>query len=331
MTQLSIPRSPVPPFLLSLSNLQLFAICVLIWGSTWFAITFQLGHVAVEMSVGYRFLLASAVLFVFCRWRRMALNFTRAQHADLFLFGAGLFSISYILVYYAETFVVSGMVAIGYSTSPMIAMFFSRVFFGTPMTRHVAAGAVLGIAGIVCVFWHEFGNLSVSRNAELGAILTMLSVFASGVGNMIAMRTQRRGLPTWTSMAWGMFYGGALSLIIGVATGKSFAIESGANYWLSLVYLSIFGSIITFACFLTLMKRIGAAPASYVGVMVPIIALTISFFFEKFIWGWLTTIGVALSVLGNVAMLRGKSAVDHQETKQVLSVSSESSGGIDDG
>ena len=181
------------------------------------------------------------------------------------------------------------------------------------------------------MFWHEFGNLSVSRNAELGAILTMLSVFASGVGNMIAMRTQRRGLPTWTSMAWGMFYGGALSLIIGVATGKSFAFESGANYWLSLVYLSIFGSIITFACFLTLMKRIGAAPASYVGVMVPIIALTISFFFEKFIWGWLTTIGVALSVLGNVAMLRGKSAVDHQETKQVLSVSSESSGGIDDG
>ena len=289
---------------MSFSNLQLFAICVLIWGSTWLAITFQLGSVAVEMSVGYRFLFASAVLFAFCRWRKMPLNFTRSQHADLFLFGAGLFSVSYILVYYAETFVVSGMVAIGYSASPMIAMFFSRLFFGTPMTTRVAVGAVLGIAGIVCVFWHEFGNLSVSRNAELGAILTMLSVLASGAGNMVALRTQKRGLPTWTSMAWGMLYGGGLSLVIGLATGKSFAVESTMSYWLSLVYLSIFGSIVTFACFLTLMKRVGAAPASYVGVMVPIIALTISFFFEKFVWGWLTTIGVALSVLGNVAMLR---------------------------
>jgi drug/metabolite transporter (DMT)-like permease len=265
------------------------------------------------MSVGYRFLLASAVLFAFCRWRKMPLNFTRAQHADLFFFGAGLFSVSYILVYYAETFVVSGMVAIGYSASPMIAMFFSRVFFGTPMTARVAAGAVLGITGIVSVFWHEFGNLSVSRNAELGAIVTMLSVLASGAGNMVAMRTQKRGLPTWASMAWGMLYGGALSLAIGVATGKSFAIETSAGYWLSLVYLAIFGSIITFACFLTLMKRIGAAPASYVGVMVPIIALTISFFFEKFAWGWLTTIGIVLSVLGNVAMLGGKNAGENQK------------------
>ena len=291
---------------MSLSNLQLFAVCVFIWGSTWLAITFQLGHVAVEMSVGYRFLLASAVLFAFCRWRKMPLQFTRSEHTDLFFFGASMFSVSYILIYYAETFIVSGMVAVGYSASPMISMFFSRLFFGTPITSRVTLGATLGIAGIVCVFWHEFGNLSVSRNAELGAILTMLSVVASTAGNMVAMRTQKRGLPTWTSMAWGMLYGGALSLVIGLATGKSFAIEYSASYWLSLAYLSIFGSIITFACFLTLMKRIGAAPASYVGVMVPIIALTISIFFENFVWGWLTTVGVVLSVLGNIAMLGGK-------------------------
>ena len=291
---------------MSLSNLQLFAVCVFIWGSTWLAITFQLGHVAVEISVGYRFLLASAALFAFCRWRKMPLHFTRSEHTDLFFFGASMFSVSYILIYYAETFIVSGMVAVGYSASPMISMFFSRLFFGTPITSRVTLGATLGIAGIVCVFWHEFGNLSVSRNAELGAILTMLSVVASTAGNMVAMRTQKRGLPTWTSMAWGMLYGGALSLVIGLATGKSFTIEYSASYWLSLAYLSIFGSIITFACFLTLMKRIGAAPASYVGVMVPIIALTISIFFENFVWGWLTTVGVVLSVLGNIAMLRGK-------------------------
>lgn len=291
---------------MAFSNLQLFATCVIIWGSTWIVITFQLGSVAPEMSVGYRFLLASAALFAFCRWRRLPLSFTPSQHADLLLFGASMFSVSYILVYYAETFIVSGMVAVGYSASPMISMLFSRMFFGTPITRQVVTGALFGVVGIVCVFWPEFGKLSVSRNAELGALLTILSVLASAAGSMVAMRTQRRGLPTWTSMAWGMFYGGALALVFGAALGKPFTVELTVAYWLSMVYLAMLGSIVTFFCYLTLLGRIGAAPASYIGVMVPIVALTISFFFEKFTWGWLTTVGVILSVLGNVVMLRGK-------------------------
>ncbi|MEO8103015.1 MAG: EamA family transporter [Betaproteobacteria bacterium] len=293
------------------SNLQLFATCVLIWGSTWLVITFQLGSVAPEMSVGYRFLLASAALFAFCRWRRMPLQFSPSQHLDLFLFGAAMFSVSYILVYYAETFIVSGMVAVGYSASPLLNMLFSRLFFGTPMTTRVASGAVFGIAGIVCVFWPEFGKLSVSRNAELGALLTVLSVVASAAGSMVAMRTQRRGLPIWTSMAWGMLYGGGLALLIGVALGKPLTFDASPGYVLSIVYLALLGSIITFGCYLTLLSRIGAARAGYIGVMVPIVALTVSFFFEKFAWGWLTTIGVCILLVGNVLMLRGKTAGAH--------------------
>jgi drug/metabolite transporter (DMT)-like permease len=288
------------------SNLQLFAVCVLIWGSTWIAITFQLGKVAPEMSVGYRFLLASAVLFAFCRIRAIPLAFPRRRHLDLAIFGASMFCISYILVYYAETFIVSGMVAVGYSMSPMISMLMARAFFGTPMTLRVAAGSLFGIAGIVCVFWPEFGQLSVSRNAELGALLTLLSVVASALGSMAAMRNQKLGLPTWPSMAWGMLYGGTLALVVGVVSGRSFDIEWTTGYGLSLVYLAVLGSIITFASYLTLIKRIGAAPASYIGVMTPVVALTISFLFEKFAWSSLTTVGVALCVGGNIVML-GKS------------------------
>ncbi len=286
------------------TNLQLFLTCVAIWGSTWLVITFQLGSVAPEMSVGYRFLMASAVLFGWCKWRGLSLRFAFRHHVDLLLFGASMFCISYIFVYYAETYIVSGMVAVAYSASPMIAMLLSRLFFGTPMKPRVAAGATLGIAGIVCVFWNEFGKLHESRNAELGAWFTVLSVLASSLGSMVALRTQKRGFSTWTSMAWGMFYGGVMALAIGALLGKPFTFEWTAGYALSLVYLAVLGSIVTFACYLTLMERLGAAPASYVGVMVPVVALAVSFFFEKFDWGWLTTLGVVLSVAGNVAMLK---------------------------
>ena len=294
-----------------MSNLQLFAVCVLIWGSTWIAITFQLGQVAPEMSVGYRFLLASTALFAFCRMRRLPLRFGLVPHLDFVMLGASMFCISYIFVYYAETFIVSGMVAVGYSASPMINMFLSRIFFGTPVTPRVTTGALLGVVGIVCVFWPEFGKLSTNRSTEMGALLTVLAVFASAAGSMIAMRTQQRGYPTWSSMAWGMFYGGLLALLIGALFGKHFTFEDSTGYVLSMLYLAMFGSIITFACYLTLIKRLGAARASYVGVMVPVAALVLSFFFEKFAWGWLTTVGVALSIAGNIAMLRGKNSERH--------------------
>ena len=293
------PSSSMPT-----STLQLFAICVLIWGSTWIAITFQLGNVAPEMSVGYRFLLASAILFIYCRWRRLPLSFTPKQHADFVMLGASMFCVSYLFVYYAETYIVSGMVAVAYSASPMINMLASRLIFGTRMTVRVAIAALFGIAGIVCVFWPEFGKLSVSRNAELGALLTVLSVLASSAGSMVAARNQKLGHVTWSSMAWGMFYGGGLALLIGMAMGQAFSFQFTRPYVLSLVYLSLFGSIVTFGCYLTLIERIGPARSAYVGVMVPIFALVISFFFEKLAWGWLTTIGVALSVIGNIVMLR---------------------------
>ena len=287
------------------SNLQLFAVCVLIWGSTWIAITFQLGSVAPEMSVAYRFLLAAAAMFAFCRWQKLSLHFNRRQHLDLLMFGASLFCISYILVYYAETYIVSGMVAVAYSGMPMINMVAARIFFGTPMTVRVAVAALFGIAGIACVFWPEFAHLSSSRNVSLGMLFTVLSVFASCAGSMMATRTQKRGYPTWSSMAWGMLYGGLLALIFGLAMGRAITFENTPGYVLSLAYLAVMGSIITFGCYLTLLERIGAAKSAYIGVMVPIVALTISFFFEKFAWGYLTTAGVTLSIIGNIIMLRG--------------------------
>jgi drug/metabolite transporter (DMT)-like permease len=293
------------------SNLQLFSICVLIWGSTWFAITFQLGEVAPELSVAYRFLIASAALFAFCRWRGYGLRFSATGHRDLFVFGAGMFCISYILVYHAELYIVSGMVAVAYSASPMINMWASRLFFGTPVTARVTLIAALGIVGIACVFWQEFSKLSSSRNLELGVIFTVLSVFASSAGSMVAMRTQKRGFATWPSMAWGMLYGGALAFVYALLIGRPLVMEWSPSYLATLLYLALFGSIITFGCYLTLLKRIGAARSSYVGVMVPVVALVVSFFFENLAWGWMTTLGVTLLVIGNVLVLRSPSAPQH--------------------
>ena len=175
-----------------MSNLQLFAASVAIWGSTWFAITFQLGRVEPEASVTYRFLLAALLLFAFCGIRRLPLRFPLRDHAWIAGQGVMMFGASYIFVYYAEQHIVSGLVAVGFSASPLIGMFGQRLFFGTPITARIAAGSVLGIAGIGLVFAPELGNFREGDRPVLGAAFTIVSVLFSMLGSLVAHRNHRR-------------------------------------------------------------------------------------------------------------------------------------------
>ena len=287
-----------------MTNLQLFVTCVAIWGSTWLAITYQLGRVPAEASVFYRFLLASLILFAYGAVRRLPLRYPGREHLWLALFGISMFGVSYIFVYYAEEHVVSGLVAVGYSASPLLGMIGLRICFGTPMTGRMATGSILGIAGITLVFWPEFAKMDAGSQVALGAFYTALAVILSSVGSMIAHRNHDAKLPVWQSMAWGMLYGALFSLAVTLATGKALAFEWTLPYVASLLYLTILGSVVAFGAFLTLLNRIGAARSGYIGVMVPIVALVISSFFEGFSWHALTWLGIAISVAGNVLVLR---------------------------
>ena len=287
-----------------MSNLQLFAASVAIWGSTWFAITFQLGHVEPEASVTYRFLLAALLLFAFCGIRRLPLRFPLRDHTWIAGQGVMMFGASYVFVYFAEQHIVSGLVAVGFSASPLIGMFGQRLFFGTPITARIAAGSLLGIAGIGLVFAPELGNFREGDRPVLGVVFTMVSVLFAMLGTLVAHRNHDAGIPMWQSTAWGMLYGALFAAVWTAAAGKSFAFEATPAYVLSLIYLVVFGSVLAFGSYLTLLGRIGAARSGYVGVMVPIVALVISASFEGFHWQAATLVGIAISLLGNVLVLR---------------------------
>lgn len=289
-----------------MNNLTLFAGCTAIWSTTWLAITFQLGTVAPEVSVAWRFLLAALIVAAWCRLRRLSLRFSSAEHAALALMGIAMYSAGYIFVYQAETHLASGLVAVGYSASPLLSMFGLRLFFRQPVTARMALGSLLGIAGIGLVFWPEFARLSQSREAGLGAFFTGLAVLVSTVGGLLAHRNHRRGLRGWPTMAWSMGYGALFAFAVALALGRPVAIDMSPVYLVSLCYLAFFGSVLAFGAWLTLMGRIGPAGASYVGVMVPVVALVISTLFENLAWHPLMVAGMAVSVAGNVLVLRSE-------------------------
>ena len=265
-----------------LKNWQLFAICVLTWGTTWFAITFQIGHVAPEVGVAMRFALAGAVILVLCVLRQESLHFTPSQHAIFALQGSFMYGVSYVCVYHAEQHLVSGLVAVGYSASPLVAGLGARALFGVNLRPRFILGGLLGIAGVALIFWPEFARTTGDRNTLLGALFTVGSVLLSTVGSLTASRNRSRGLPFWPALGFGMLYGAAASALLALMQGQSFVPPAIASWWLSLLYLALAGSVLTFACFLTLQERIGPGPTGTIGVMTPLLALLVSMAFEGF-------------------------------------------------
>lgn len=285
-------------------NALLYGITVLIWGSTWLAIKFQLGPVAPELSVAYRFTLASLLIFGFMLVRGLRLGFDRRSHAFMALQGFLLFSLNYILVYLAEGYVTSGLVAVIFSTIILFNVVFGALFLGSPVRARVAAGAILGIVGLALIFRTEMAGLELTGGKAMGLTLATIGAASASLGNIVSARNQRAQLPVVQTNAYGMLYGALLMFGIAIVRGATFQIEGSLEYLGSLLYLALFGSVIAFGSYLTLLGRIGADRAAYVTVLFPVIALLLSAFFEDLELTGVQFLGVILVLLGNFFVLR---------------------------
>ncbi|NIS89284.1 MAG: EamA family transporter [Woeseiaceae bacterium] len=286
-----------------MSNLVLYLITVLVWGSTWFAIEFQLGTVEPEVSIVYRYALASLLLFGWCKYKRLDLSFKLREHGWFILLGTFLFGLNYFLAYRAQIYITSALNAIAFSTIVWMNILNARIWFGVRAGRRILSGSLLGIAGIVILFAPQIRDISVTDAVFFGSMLAVIGALTASFGNMVSQGAQKSGLPVVQSNAWGMFYGALLSAITSVLAGHTFSFDWSAGYIGSLVYLTVFGSIIAFGAYLTLLGRIGAHKAGYAMVMFPVAALILSMVFEGFKLDWPIVVGTLLVLAGNIFVL----------------------------
>jgi drug/metabolite transporter (DMT)-like permease len=287
-------------------NTFLYLITVLIWGSTWLAIKFQLGVISPELSIAYRFGLAAIILIFFSLLRRLPMGFSLKTHVFFALQGFLLFSLNYILVYLAEGYLTSGLVAIIFSLIIVLNVFFGAIFLGNPVRVRVMIGAGLGLLGLVFVFWPELTSLSLSSQKIVGMILAFIATVSASLGNVVSARNQRHELPVIQTNAYGMLYGAVFMLVTAIFRGAALQFDTSPSYVLSLFYLAIFGSVIAFGSYLTLLGRIGLDRAAYVTVLFPVIALLLSTIFEDLRWGIYQLLGVLLILFGNAAVVTRK-------------------------
>ena len=292
--------------LMSANILFLYGTTVLIWGTTWLGIKFQLGSVDPMVSVLYRFIAAAMILMAYCKLAGLKMRFRLKDHVFMALQGMFLFSINYWVIYLASVHLTSGLVAVIFSSIVFMNMINGAVLMGSSIRFNVVVGGAIGIAGIAIVFWPDISSFSLSDKAVLGVMLTAVSTFMASLGNIISARHQKNELPVIQTNAYGMAYGALIMGIIVIAGSKAFNFDMSFRYVGSLFYLVIFGTVIAFGCYLKLIGKIGADRAAYATMLFPIVALAISTVYEGYQWSAHNMIGMVLVLIGNGLVINKK-------------------------
>ena len=284
----------------------LFALPAIIWGSTWFAIKFQLGVVDPLVSVSYRFLLAGLLLILFCLITGKPMKFSLREHLLMALLGLSLFGINYWFVYQAETMLTSGIVAVIFSLIIFFNIFFNAVLLKGKIRTEVVIAAVLGVTGTALLFKNEWRNFSLGSKESVVFLLCLGGLISASLGNILSAYKQKKKIPVLQANGFGMLYGGLSMLALVLILQKPIAFDTRLTYAISLAYLALFGSIVAFTSYLKLLGEIGPDRSVYVTLITPAIALLISTFYEDYRWDLYAFLGLILLFSGNFLAVRFK-------------------------
>jgi len=288
--------------LAAMNAIFLYPLVVLIWGTTWIALKWQLGVVAIPLSIAYRFGLAALILFAWLAWQRR-LQPPRGK-AALWVLGQGLclFCCNFVCFLQASQTLASGLVAVVFSSATLWNALLARLIHGRVLAPRVLAGGLLGLAGLLALFWPEIGRATnAGGSASLqGLAWALAGTLCFSTGNLLSAALQGRGLAPAQTNAWGMLVGTLVLLSYCLLAGVPFGYEPGWRYSAALLYLAIPGSVIGFTAYLTLVGRLGPERAAYATVLFPVVALNVSAWAEGYEWSAPALLGLALVMAGNV-------------------------------
>ena len=289
-----------------MNNLILFTATLFCWSPTWYLIKFQLGYVDPLVSVFYRFVSASLIIFVYLIIKRKSLKFSFNRHIWFLFFGTCLYSLNYVFFYTSNTYLVSAFPAIVFSTVVIMNILGEWFYFKKRPTVNTLIGATIGMIGIIIIFNEEIFNFSFNNGTHIGLFLALLGTFCASTGNMVHQRNLNNNFPLIQTIAFAMLYGSLITLLITQLNNTELLFEFTFRYIASLAYLSVFGSIFAFIFYLKLLEKVGPGRAGYVGVVMPVIALLISTIFENLKWQIDLIIGLPILLIGAVLVINQK-------------------------
>lgn len=281
-----------------------FIIFTAIWGSTWIVIRSQLGIVPPQWSVTYRFVLAAIAMAGIAALKKEPLNLGRKGALAALFLGFTQFCVNFNAVYLAERHITSGVVATVFALLLIPASLMGWALLGHRPSRRFLLSSLVAVGGIALLFVHEIReHPSDSSEVVAGIALTLVGMLGAAIANVVQARREIRRFPLFAMLAWSMAAGAMIDGAIAFSMTGPPVLDPRPAYWLGVLYLALFASVITFSLYYPVVRKIGPAKAAYSSVIVPIIAMGFSTALEHYRWTGLTITGALLALGGMVAAL----------------------------
>jgi len=281
-----------------------FITCAAIWGLTWIAIKFQFNAVDSNVAVFYRFVLASVLLFAFAYVKKIPLRFNRTAHMHFAVQGFFMCCINYFLTYWGWHLAPSALVALAFTSLIYFNMIGGKIFMRIPIEKKVLVGALVSFAGMAFISLNEMKSIDLHPTSFVGFFISLLATVSASAGNLISIRNRKNLVPITSNNAWGMLYGCGFTLFYCLVMQKPFALHNvDTSFVLSFLYLTVFGTVISFGAYLKLMELYGPSKAAFTSVVSPVIAVAVSVIFEDLPMTTLLSLGVIFCLAGNLIAL----------------------------
>ncbi len=297
-------RESAEPTRIDASIVVPFVIFTAVWGSTWIVIRDQIGSVPPQWSVAYRFVLAAIAMALVAKWKGQSLKMDRGGLIAALVIGVTQFSLNFNSVYMAEHFITSGVVATVFALLLIPNSLLAWVFLGQkPNARFLWAGLV-AVVGVALLFIHELRISPLAgRDIAIGLAFTLAGLLGASSANVYQAGEEARRHPLLALLAWSMAIGAVIDICLAFAVAGPPVFEARIGYWAGVIYLALFGSVLCFALYFPVVRKIGPGKAAYSSVLVPVIAMSLSTVFEDYQWSPLAITGAALSLGGMLLAL----------------------------
>ncbi len=252
-------------------------------------------------------MIAAVAMALVARWKGQSLKLDRGGLIAALVLGVTQFSVNFNSVYLAERFITSGVVATVFALLLIPNSLLAWAFLGQKPNRRFLLAGLVAIAGVALLFIHEIRSSPTDpHDIAIGLALTLLGLLGASSANVYQAGKEATRHPLLALLAWSMAIGAFLDAVLAFAVAGPPVVEMRLGYWVGILYLALFGSVLCFALYFPVVRKIGPGKAAYSSVLVPIIAMSLSTMFEGYRWSTLAVAGGVLALGGMLLALAGR-------------------------
>lgn len=283
-------------------NYLMYIFCMLVWGLNFIAVKIQGNSVSLEVALLYRSIIALLLFLTLLTFFYKSVNLKNTKVLSAVAFGLCNFTISYLLLYYGTFYSTAAIVTLIFSMKAILTPIFISIGFRTKIPKKIYIGGLLGLLSVFIIIYPDLYNLP--QQFYVGVLFATLGTVVTSIGDVFSAYNSKKNMNPIVANVIGMFSAVVFLVLYTLINGNDYQIPTEINFWVGLIYLSIFASFLAWLFYLKLISNIGASESGYMVAMFPAIGGIASVILGESQISINLVLGVILACIGAYLALR---------------------------